>query len=153
MSPSLHLLAAALAGFAAGALGAMGLGGGGVLLLYLALTGTGQLAAQGINLTFFLPIAALSLVLHRKNGLVEFSAALPVAGGGVLGLLGGIALAGRLPGEHLSRIFGVLVALTARREARSALRLFRRDGCSRLRHSPRGHPPLHKPPPRGKNSL
>ena len=75
MSPSLHLFAAALAGFAAGALGAMGLGGGGVLLLYLALTGTGQLAAQGVNLTFFLPIAALSLVLHRKNGLVELSAA------------------------------------------------------------------------------
>ena len=89
MSPSLHLLAAALAGFAAGALGAMGLGGGGVLLLYLALTGTGQLAAQGVNLTFFLPIAALSLVLHRKNGLVDLPAALPVAGGGVLGLLGG----------------------------------------------------------------
>ena len=42
MSPSLHLFAAALAGFAAGALGAMGLGGGGVLLLYLALTGTGN---------------------------------------------------------------------------------------------------------------
>ena len=129
MSPSLHLLAAALAGFAAGALGAMGLGGGGVLLLYLALTGTGQLAAQGINLTFFLPIAALSLVLHRKNGLVELSAAQPVAGG------------------------GVLVALTALREARSALRLFRRDGFSLLRKSPPGHPPLHKPPPRGKNSL
>ena len=47
MSPSFHLLAAALAGFAAGALGAMGLGGGGVLLLYLALTGTGQLAEIG----------------------------------------------------------------------------------------------------------
>ena len=130
MSPSLHLLAAALAGFAAGTLGAMGLGGGGVLLLYLALTGTGQLAAQGVNLTFFLPIAALSLVLHRKNGLVELPAALPGAGGGVRGRLGGIALAGRLPGEHLSRIFGVLVALTALREARSALRLFRRDGFS-----------------------
>ena len=92
-------------------------------------------------------------MLHRKNGLVELSAALPVAGGGVLGLLGGIALAGRLPGEHLSRIFGVLVALTALREARSALRLFRRDGFSLLRKSPPGHPPLHKPPPRGKNSL
>lgn len=148
-----NIFFATLAAFCAGGLGAMGLGGGGVLLLYLALTGTGQLAAQGINLTFFLPIAALSLVLHRKNGLVDLPAALPVAGGGVLGLLGGIALAGRLPGEHLSRIFGVLVALTALREARSALRLFRRDGFSLLRKSPPGHPPLHKPPPRGKNSL
>ena len=51
--------AALAAGFAAGALGAMGLGGGSVLILYLTLcAGLPQLQAQGINLTFFLPCAA-----------------------------------------------------------------------------------------------
>ena len=138
MSPSLHLLAAALAGFAAGTLGAMGLGGGGVLLLYLALTGTGQLAAQGINLTFFLPIAALSLVLHRKNGLVAWRAALPMGVGGLAGLGAGVALAGRLPGTALSKLLGLLLAVVAVREGWGAVTLFRRNGAGLWRSSSGG---------------
>lgn len=136
-------LAASLAGLAAGVLGAMGLGGGAVLLLWLALSGVEQLAAQGINLTFFLPVAALSLILHRKNGLVRFAAALPMAAGGVAGLAAGVALAERLPGSALSKAFALLCGLIALREARDALRLLREKGPGLL----------HKPPKSGKNSL
>lgn len=146
-------LTAALAGFAAGALGAMGLGGGAVLLLCLALTGTDQLTAQGINLIFFLPVAALSLFLHRKNGLVFLPAALPMAAGGLLGLLCGVPLAGRLPARTLSRILGALTALIAVREIYSACQLFRQNGPAILRKSSRSSAPLHKPPRSGKNSL
>ena len=49
---------------------------GAVLLLYLRVFGgAGQFEAQGINLIFFLPIAALSIVLHARNGLVSWKAA------------------------------------------------------------------------------
>ena len=65
-------MGAVLAGAAAGALGAMGLGGGGVLLLWLAFSGMDQLAAQGVNLFFILPVGAAGLWLHRKNGLVAW---------------------------------------------------------------------------------
>lgn len=115
-----------LAGFFAGALGAMGLGGGGVLLLWLALSGVEQLAAQGINLVFILPVGAVGLWLHRKNGLVAWRAALPMGLGGLLGLVVGVAVAGRLPGKALSRLFGLLIGAAAVREGWTAVTLFRR---------------------------
>ena len=82
-------MGAVLAGAAAGALGAMGLGGGGVLLLWLAFSGMDQLAAQGVNLFFILPVGAAGLWLHRKNGLVAWRAALPMGVGGLAGGGGG----------------------------------------------------------------
>lgn len=61
-----------LIGFFAALVGSMGLGGGGVLLLYLsAFTSATQLAAQGINLIFFLPIGLTSVLTHMKNGLIR----------------------------------------------------------------------------------
>ena len=102
-------MGAVLAGAAAGALGAMGLGGGGVLLLWLAFSGMDQLAAQGVNLFFILPVGAVGLWLHRKNGLVVLSAALPMALGGLLGLGLGTALAGWLPSGLLRKLFGAFL--------------------------------------------
>lgn len=121
------MLASLLPALAAGALGAMGLGGGGVLLLWLSLLGMDQLAAQGINLLFILPVGAVGLWLHRKNGLVVFSAALPMALGGLLGLGLGTALAGWLPGTVLRRLFGLLIAGVAVREGREAAKLLRQS--------------------------
>lgn len=118
-------LGTTLAGAAAGALGAMGLGGGGVLLLWLALSGVEQLAAQGINLVFILPVGAVGLWLHRRNGLVAWRAALPMGLGGLLGLAAGVALAGTLPERALSRLFGLLIAAAGLREGWTAALLFR----------------------------
>ena len=48
-------ISALLAGLFSGILGSMGLGGGGILIIYLSLfTATEQLKAQGINLIFFI---------------------------------------------------------------------------------------------------
>lgn len=133
-------LGTTLVGAAAGALGAMGLGGGGVLLLWLALSGVDQLAAQGVNLVFILPVGAVGLWLHRRNGLVAWAAALPMAAGGLLGLAAGVALAGRLPGQTLSRLLGLLIGAVALREGWSAAGLFRREGGGLLRKSSRDSP-------------
>ena len=66
-----------LIGFFAGFAGGLGVGGGGILLLYLtAFTETSQLSAQGINLVFFLPTAAAALFLHFKNGFVKWKTAI-----------------------------------------------------------------------------
>ena len=49
-----------LAGLLSGALGAMGLGGGGVLVIYLTLAAQmEQTTAQGVNLLLFIPCALL----------------------------------------------------------------------------------------------
>ena len=54
--------AALLAGLFSGIIGAMGLGGGAVLIIYLSVfTDMPQLEAQGINLIFFIPIAIAAL--------------------------------------------------------------------------------------------
>ena len=69
----------AIASVLSGTLGAMGLGGGGILLLVLVWAGWPQMTAQGINLLYFLPTAAMALVQHRKNGLLDA----PVLGGAI----------------------------------------------------------------------
>ncbi|MDD6799842.1 MAG: TSUP family transporter [Firmicutes bacterium] len=49
-------------------LSGMGVGGGGLLVIYLTLVrGTDQLTAQGINLIFFICAAAASLLFRFKN--------------------------------------------------------------------------------------
>lgn len=61
-----------LAGFFTGILSAWGIGGGTLLLLVMTLfLGVDQLSAQGINLLYFLPTAAMALAEHKKNGLLE----------------------------------------------------------------------------------
>jgi uncharacterized membrane protein YfcA len=102
-----------LAAFGAGALGAMGLGGGGILVIYLTLAlSTGQLEAQGINLLFFLPCAAISIIINGCRKLVDWKQALWIALGGLPAVFAGIWLSGCLDGKWLRFIFaGFLVLL------------------------------------------
>ena len=54
-----------IASFFAGILGAMGFGGGGVLIIYLtAILNIKQITSQGINLIFFIPSAIIALIIH-----------------------------------------------------------------------------------------
>lgn len=116
-----------------GALGAMGLGGGGVLLLALASTGTDQLAAEGINLLMILPVGLLGLYFHRKNGLVQGKAARPLLLGGIPGAALGLFLSGRLPEEWLRKGFGVLVLLLGARELYYGVRSLKKEGLRFLK--------------------
>ena len=62
-----------LAAFFSGLAGSLGLGGGGVLVLYLVLAlGMPQLKAQGINLLFFIPCAALSSIVYSFKKLIDW---------------------------------------------------------------------------------
>lgn len=72
-------------GAATGVLSGFGVGGGTLLLVYLtAVLGMEQQLAQGINLLYFLPAAALALPNHWKNGYIEKKALLPAIGAGLL---------------------------------------------------------------------
>lgn len=104
------------AGFLAGTAGAMGLGGGSILLLYLTLfANVEQLRAQGINLIFFIPCALAALWLHHREGRVEWRIVLPSAVYGIIGAAAGYWLGGFIGGEWLGKVFGVfLLALGAR---------------------------------------
>ncbi|MEE0930959.1 MAG: hypothetical protein UIM53_08165 [Acutalibacteraceae bacterium] len=62
----MNLLWLLIASFGAGLLGSMGMGGGGILVIFLSLcTDIPQANAQGINLLFFIPIAILSVIMYQ----------------------------------------------------------------------------------------
>ena len=106
----------AIASVLSGTLGAMGLGGGGILLLVLVWAGWPQMTAQGINLLIILPVGLLGLYFHRKNGLTDGKAAWPLLLGGLPGVLLGVLLGtirqctGRVwPGWALHTVNNLLV--------------------------------------------
>ena len=95
------------------ALSGMGVGGGGLFMLYLTLfTDTPQLSAQGINLLFFLFSAGSSTLIHLQRRQILFGAVAIMAAAGIGGSLLGVALAGFLPQVLLRRIFGVMLVIS-----------------------------------------
>ena len=105
-----------LVGAVTGILSGFGVGGGTLLLVYLtAVLGMEQQTAQGINLLYFLPAAALALPAHWKNGYVEKRALLPAIGAGLLCAGGAAWAASGMETALLRKYFGaflIFVGLT-----------------------------------------
>ncbi len=103
--------------FLTGIFASMGLGGGMVLIVYLMVfAGFSQLAAQGINLVFFIPISIISLVLHTKNKLVEWKKAVPAVLWGTAAVIISAWLANRIEQSLLSKAFGIFLILMGLKE-------------------------------------
>ena len=91
-----------IAGFLSGMIGAMGMGGGGVLLIYLtAFAHVPQLKAQGINLISFLPTGLLATVIYAVKKQMWC--------GGAVAAAGGYLLAKFIETALLSKIFAVFL--------------------------------------------
>ena len=103
--------AALLAALLAGAAGALGLGGGGVLIIYLsAFAGMDQLKSQGINLLFFIPLAVVAIIIHSRHHLIKWKEIIPLCISGLVGAVAGSLVAGMLDASLLSKIFAVGIA-------------------------------------------
>ena len=101
-----------IAGFLSGLIGAMGLGGGGVLLIYLTLLGgVEQLRAQGINLLFFIPIGLVSVAIYAFKKQINWKTVLLFALSGLAGAAAGVWLSGIVGGKLVGKIFGGLLIL------------------------------------------
>ncbi|MBR7132930.1 MAG: sulfite exporter TauE/SafE family protein [Clostridia bacterium] len=110
-------ITALLAGLFSGIIGAMGLGGGAVLIIYLSLfTETEQLAAQGINLLFFIPTALLAVTVYGIKKQIEWKLALKIALWGLLGTAAGLYFTHLLGNGITSKIFGGLLCLMGLKE-------------------------------------
>lgn len=95
-----------IAGFLAGIISGMGIGGGTLLIpALLFFTDLAQQQAQGVNLLFFLPTAVIALYTHIKNKNVEIKTAKPLIWTGLLGALCGALLAVFLDPRILRKIF------------------------------------------------
>ncbi len=108
----MNWLWSALAGTASGILGAMGMGGGGILIIYLTLfAGVEQGMAQGINLLFFIPSAVIALIIYWKKKLIDWKTAFLCSSLGVVGALAGSWLSTIIDGAILGKLFGVLLLI------------------------------------------
>lgn len=106
-----------IAAFLTGIFAAMGVGGGMILIIYLTFfAGFPQLAAQGINLLYFIPIAVLSVIIHTKNKLIEWKKILPSLICGTVTAVFGALAADYLGSEVLGKIFGGFIIIIGIKE-------------------------------------
>lgn len=112
-----------IASFISGLTGAMGFGSGTVLIIWLtSFMGYGQLQAQGVNLLFFIPCAALALILLYKKGLVNKTDSLPITVGGTVGITVGQLLLSGIPTVYLSKLFGIFIIVISLRQLFSSVK-------------------------------
>ena len=106
-----------LCGLGAAVISAWGVGGGTLLLLVMTLfLGVDQRTAQGINLLFFLPSAAISCYLRWKQGAVTLKKVLPAILTGCAAAAVFSLISTRMDLEILRKLFGVLLLATGIRE-------------------------------------
>lgn len=112
-----------VAGLLSGIIGAMGLGGGAVLLIYLTLfKDVNQLKAQGINLIFFIPIALVSVAIYAFKKQIKWKTVLIFSAAGLLGAAAGVYMSESVGTAWLSKIFGGLLIAAGIWQAVSAFR-------------------------------
>ena len=107
-----------IVGFVAGVLGGMGMGGGTVLIPALTvLLGVNQRIAQAANVLAFLPMAAIALPEHKKNGLLRtddvWEIIIPAV---ITTVLGGLIMS-VLPVKVLQKLFGYFLIALAVKQA------------------------------------
>ena len=101
-----------LAGFLSGIIGAMGMGGGGVLLIYLTVfAGVSQIEAQGTNLLFFLPIGLLAIITYSIKKQIKWKTVLFMWLGGIFGAVLGYFTAELIGSERLSKAFAIFLII------------------------------------------
>lgn len=103
----------AIVSAAVAALSGMGVGSGGLLVVWLTRAdGLGQVEAQGANLLFFLFASAASCAVNLRLRRVGAGTAVLLAAGGVVGAVLGACLASVLDPTLLRRLFGGMLLVT-----------------------------------------
>lgn len=101
-----------IASFIVAVLSGMGVGGGGLFVVFLALfSDIPQLTIQGINLLFFLFSSGSAVLLHLSKRQIFGRAVLTMALSGAIGSLLGGAMASLLSPALLRKIFGALLVI------------------------------------------
>lgn len=99
-----------IAGLAVSILSGLGIGGGGLLVIWLVLYhSTEQLTAQGINLVFFLFSSTAAMVVHLIKRKLNFKLIAYLAVLGALGAYLGSTLSKSVSPEIIRSSFGTLL--------------------------------------------
>lgn len=98
--------------FVIAAISGMGLGGGGLLVIYLTLViGTPQIIAQGANLAFFIIAASFSTLYNAIKKQIKWKITLTMSAAGILFSYLGTLTAGNMDSSILTKIFGAMLVI------------------------------------------
>ena len=99
-----------VASFLIAVLSGMGVGSGGLFVIWLTIiVGTPQIAAQGLNLLFFLFSAGASLLVHVSKRKMLWGAVLLLTAVGIIGSLIGSLIAGVISADLMKKLFGAML--------------------------------------------
>ena len=102
-----------IASFLVAVLAGMGVGSGGLFIVYLTmLADMPQLEAQGLNLHFFIFATAAALLLHARTHPLPLGRLAYVCGVGSIGCTLGATLAQHMNGGTLRTVFAVVLIFT-----------------------------------------
>lgn len=119
-----------IAGFLSGLIGGLGLGGGGVLLIYLTvLKDVAHPKAQGINLLFFLPVSLVAVIIYVVKKKIYFKKIWQFIVFGIIGTAGGSYLSSVIKPALLGKFFGGFLIICAIKEIIYVIRLKREKKC------------------------
>ncbi len=119
-----------IVGTAVAVLSGMGVGSGGLLIVYLTLAaGMSQAPAQALNLFFFLFAASASTAVNIRRRNIAWGCVILLGLGGAVGAIAGSAIAAVAKPRVLRMLFGIMLTVTGARGLIGTLR----DGIKRLR--------------------
>ena len=99
-----------IAGLAGGIIAGMGMGGGTLTIPILTLgLGIEQKAAQAVNLISFVPMAAITVIIHCKNRLIDFKSMVKVVLPSLAACIAGALIAPNMSSRSLSVGFGIFL--------------------------------------------
>lgn len=99
-----------IAAFLIGTLSGMGIGGGGLLVIYLTLVrGIDQLRAQGVNLYFFIFASVSSLFYHSLKRRINYPAVLLCSAAGMFFAYVGSSFAAICDPNIIRKLFGAML--------------------------------------------
>ena len=102
-----------IASFLVAVLAGMGVGSGGLFIVYLTmLADMPQLEAQGLNLYFFIFATAAALLLHARTHPLPLGRLAYVCGVGSIGCVLGASLAQHMIGGTLRTFFAIVLLVT-----------------------------------------
>lgn len=119
-----------IVGTAVAVLSGMGVGSGGLLVVYLTLAaGMSQAPVQALNLFFFLFAASASTAVNIRRRNIAWGCVILLGLGGAVGAIAGSAIAAVAKPRVLRMLFGIMLTVTGARGLIGTLR----DGIKRLR--------------------
>lgn len=108
----MNFIISSIVGGATGVLASMGLGGGFILMVYLALfTNIPQKSSGGINLLFFIPVSLLAIIFNIKNKMIDVKICLICSLYGVVTCVIGFYIAQQINNNWLRKGFAIFIIL------------------------------------------